>query len=638
MKEKGRLFTVILIAFAVLSLVFIDAREIKKLNGDEISSYWVKNDGQQIKNVKEGKILTRFYPVSDHLETLELKINAPKSGIIKYKIRDKDNKVIKSKKIAVDGKENNGIVSLDVSDVEFKAGQKYIFTTSFYFKTKVEVTIDYQGIQHEQTFKENTDTARLIFLIIINLAIAGIIFAVIKWEDNNYVFLGITIIMGIFVIIMSSPYSREDEFRHFVRAYDLCYGGDNSKYCVPDVYATGQMVLDKNGCATVIDIPKELSDLRLVSHDENFNTKTYYAEINQKLCITKLKSVFANPEEDKLAQVSEEATVGRGIESYFPQVLAMFVARLFNLRSGYYYYIACFGQLIVASAMIFLAAKLAGRYNIAIWFSALIPSAVMLRSSANPDGIMLAEVLLGVAIILNLREKEIKLNTVYGITSLIGVAVLLLLVFKMKPPYTVVILASLLMLKKENISFINRENLKKNKWVIPVVSVLAVMVIAVIAVKYEVIRAYFHIFLPQAHIDYIFDNFHEVVVLFLISGYRLLFESIKAMGGDILKYWLVFLIAMLLIKRNEKVWLKVYLVFMFFVMLGIIVLAGYTLTPPDYGYIWGITYRYLLPAWPLLALALPVGNEKTEECVRKLYPAFICVVGFSDILTNCQIY
>ena len=45
-----------------------------------------------------------------------------------------------------------------------------------------------------------------------------------------------------------------------------------------------------------------------------------------------------------------------------------------------------------------------------------------------------------------------------------------------------------------------------------------------------------------------------------------------------------------------------------------------------WGYLhpWGITYRYLLPAIPLIALALPCGNEKTQKYCVNLYPLYMC--------------
>lgn len=637
MDRTNKIITIFIISITVLAIAMLNIQAIKTINNvteKEYETAIIRNHTVKIKNKT---IETIFTPVTKKIKRIEFDIKHKSSGSITYTVVEENGNVVAKNIIYLKKDAPVDKVELDVSDVDFDAGAKYKLITEFDFNKKVKITTNRRALFITQVYNSVNNGIYYCFLLIANLFLIALIIAIIKFNDKNIILFIASVVIGMMLVFLTAPFSREDEFRHFIRAYDHTYGGDLGYKEVLNKEAIGLVMPDKDGKAALIDVPKEIAELRLSAHRDNYNDISYASEINIDLCLEKLLSIFNQPESKEMITVGETATVGRGIEGYYPQVGMMLVARLFKLRSGYWYYMACLGQVVVSSLFLFFAAKLAGRYNFVIWITGLIPAFTLLRASANPDGLMIAEILFGLGIILYLRDKEVKLNSLSGITSILGFVVILYIVYKMKPPYVIMLLGCLLLLKKENFRAINWSVFKRKYiWIPALLTIMLVIAYVVVIRKCDFIFNTLFLFLPKPHIEYIFSHPVEIIKLFLVTGFKLLKDSqIEMAHSRIISYSFLFMFITIFFERREKLWLKGYLVLLFIVMLGVIVLVGYTLTPPDYGQIWGITYRYMLPVWPIIVLALPFGVNQTEEFARRVYPALLVIVIFANALVSC---
>jgi len=90
---------------------------------------------------------------------------------------------------------------------------------------------------------------------------------------------------------------------------------------------------------------------------------------------------------------------------------------------------------------------------------------------------------------------------------------------------------------------------------------------------------------------------------------------------------------LMMLKKEQPIIKRVWFALLFAVLMLVIVLVGYTLTPPDYGQIWGIGYRYILPFMIVGTLCLPAGNDKTHAVAVQLMPLAIFVTMTSTVIT-----
>ena len=83
---------------------------------------------------------------------------------------------------------------------------------------------------------------------------------------------------------------------------------------------------------------------------------------------------------------------------------------------------------------------------------------------------------------------------------------------------------------------------------------------------------------------------------------------------------------------------KAYALLVFCGVWFLIIVVGYTWTPPDYGSIWGISSRYMIPILPLLSVILCSGSEKTDKVINGAAPILVTGLAVINVISMIIVY
>ncbi|MCD8045499.1 MAG: DUF2142 domain-containing protein [Clostridiales bacterium] len=619
-----------MLAAVVVSIIAMDLTTIHHIGAKETEGYWVQTGDTYLLETGEEEIQTSFTAASTHISGLSFwceDLDTAADGTITYSLYAADGTAVLENRQTVlsdAADETEQRIAVDLSTAEFELGADYILTVSVETDEAITLYMDDNGIMHTQYYRVEYKGLLYGMLAVINIFVGVVFLLWWTWGWSSRLFVVLPVGVSVMALVLTAPFSREDEARHFARAYDLSLGGSEGYTAVPSEDSVGLVMLNDEGTAHLIQIPEELAQMFLVDYTGNYVQRSYYTEVNTGLCWAKLQSIFAQPEQEGLQEVSEEATYGRGLGSYWPQVIFICLARAMGMRSGLWYYMAGLGQIVFSTLFLWIAIKLMRHRQHMVWLCSFIMPVLQLRGSCNPDGIMMAEIILCIAVIFHLRESEREIPAWQNLAFLAIYFVLLYEIYKMKAPYALFCLGFVLLLKKRNFNFLPWKFISRHKREVAVglSAVIIAAAVYVLGVRHgDLILAAVHSYLPQAHIDYILENTVVFAKMYLWKFWLLLLETKQSLHGSYyFSYGYICFFVMLFMKKRLSIPWKIWQAFLFLLVVGLIVLAGYTLTPPDYGQIWGITFRYILPAMPAAALVLPFGTERTEYCVERIYP------------------
>ena len=346
-----------------------------------------------------------------------------------------------------------------------------------------------------------------------------------------------------------------------------------------------------------------------------------------------LATIKADPI-DAECQVGAEATADRGNVYYWPQVIAIKIASLLGVGDLFLYYVARFGQVLVCALMGAFAIMIAPKLKEIIWLLAFVPNTLLLMASCNCDGLLIWEIILLVAVVVWLKEGKIPLLSKKGAIGVITYIILTYNIVSMKVPYVLVCIGLLLYLGKDNFPKLVGFLKKQKKITIILASiVIGVILFTMMVLGKELIIQALYSFVDKEYVDYILQNKRHIYDLFTAKWVEMMEQLFVAMDGyNVVPYPIMIIGILLLVKKNQPIIKKAWFIVLFATMVMVIVLVGYTLTPPDYGVIWGITFRYILPFVILAALALPMGTDTTERIAKKLVPISIYVTTGATML------
>lgn len=623
--NRKRILMVIVLVVAICVMGVNDYYIIRRIQDKTTEEYVSYGYGSTQISVNSGTLEITFRPVAPKIQTLSLcgTVGLGKEDTIQYEILNENQEsLFQSEKMNLDDvyRAENERLLLDCNNITFQEGKEYKLRVISDTTEPMILWKDQDGMVCAQEYVVGYQNFLYGLLLAINLLAIGFVLAFLRWKWNDKLFLTMSLSVGVLAVVLTVPFARDDEFRHFLRAYDLATDGEYFRYGKPYGEVQGVIALDDNGEGAFIRLPKELDDLRRLDYCDDMRAGGYLSEINLGLCLPKLLSILKQPEVEGTVWVSEAATYGRTIYGYWPQVLMIKLGRALGVRSLFLYYLACLGQVIAVSIIFWISMRLTDTKKNMIWFASFIPVSIVLFSSANSDGLMIAEVVLCLSIILHVREQGgLQMNR----SNIFPLAMYLFTVYNIytnKFPYALLCLGFLPLLIKH----------KPNKKVMGLFSGIVAIGVVLLIWKRDLLSNVLHNFISQSHLEYWESHFVVISSLMLQKGKELLSQTWHALdGGTWLGYHTLALVVLLLSKRCLGWVQKCYQCMLFFGMLGIIVLFGYTLTPPDYGEIWGVTYRYILPFLPLTALILPVGTEKTENMIREYYPVLFVAVVFA---------
>lgn len=639
-KDYKKIISYVFVAVAVLSVLITGIMAIKKVHRVDLKEYQVHGQFEQVLtpghiNETESYIY-QFQCVGKDMKALLVQGNVWElsGGIIWYRIEDVNKNVIVEtvQRISESYRDGYDGIWIDVSEIGLEQGEYYTFTLSVAGAHDILITYEDFKITVAQIFEYNY--AGLYTVIVIGIMILSFVwlYYIYKKGYDEKLYVITSLVLGILVVFLMPPANRDDEYRHFLRAY-MEVKGLEAEYRLPTGQESG-LIADNPYGEIMMDVSSEVNALRLMGYRDNYNGFEYRTEINQFLCIDKLVTMLNSEPVEYQYGVSMAAVAYKNSSSYWPQVISMKLGDLFGARDLVLYYMARIGQLLVCIFMEVLAMKLAPSLKEIIWLLTFIPNAFILKASCNPDGLMTAEILLLAGLVVWMREEKIDLLSRKGVAETILYLGLSYNIMMMKFPYIIISVCLILYLKEDNVRKAIRW-IERNK---PLAKKLAtgialLSIIGVVVFK-DTIMNFVYAFLPQTHIDYIFAHPGEIVVLFAEKWIFMCFNLLFGMNGEFfIPYVLFVVIIIIMLKRRLPINKRVGFAALFGFLVMVIVLAGYSMSPPDYGAIEEIGYRYLLPFLVVGAFALPSGNETTEKYAKQLMPLAIFATMTTTMIT-----
>ena len=624
------------ILFAVVSALVIwkDCQFIKEIRNADIQSYQVQGRNLEYVPVQSEAYQREFTAVGKETVSIDLFLQAQEtavSGMLDCEITNQNGNVIfqcTEQDICNLVTDEGGKIHFDLSDVSLQQGQSYTVHMEFSDCNNLYVWTDDGGPVLLQQFLFTHSLFFILFIIASSSILLMMIFLIGIYGLQNRFYVMLFLFLGLLFVFVIPPASVDDEYRHFIRTYTLARGESDIALTMVRGDECGLFTAGYGGDDYVVTVPKEISDIRLLDFCENYNDISYYAEVNQTFCIDKAISILKSEESKETARVSVAGTVEKGMVSYWPQVIMVWLGKQTGVRSLWLFYLARMGQLLAGVLFGWIALKLAPEYKNMIWLLSFIPNSMRLQASCNRDGLLISEILLYTALILWLRKTRADVISKKALPAEIGILLLLYSIAYTKIPYIFFCLAMLLLLKKENFLRLTTVCRYKKKWVFlfSAAGVLLIIAVCIFGRLPELMLTKLYTFLPEAHVKYIMEYPKVIWDLFTEEWGKQGRELLVAIrDGRRVRFDILLVLSLLFCKKRLLVREKVWTAFVFSGMIMLIVLVGYTLTPPDYGRIWGITYRYLLPVLPAAALVFPFGSQRTQQLVSRMIPLFIAL-------------
>lgn len=640
-KHKQKIIMILVKVFVscgiVLPVLITGVKLLARTGDSELKSYHVTESYVEQIETKEC-YRTEFLCVGKVMDALHIEADTQngESGYVSYEIMDDTGKIVVADHLDIQKLERDDAKGLfiDVSDLSLQQGEFYTLSMDFSETSALVLTLGSGKLSIRQYFYSPYQTwYRITLVTIFVLSLVWLWFAYKK--HLNYRLFAITVLfVGVFTALVMPPANRDDEYRHFMRSYVGAMNDIDKIYDVPNGNENGLFGFAMGDEEPMAEVPYQINELRLMD-SENVNGHGYLQEVNYSLCLDKLIALSKGKTRDESYRVSLNATADRSVIYYWPQIFLMKIFSFLGSDCVWLYYIARIGQVLACVMFETIAIRIAPSIKELIWLVALIPNTILLQASCNCDGILIAEIILLVAIVVWLKENQVEMLTLKGAVGWIFYFILSYNIIKMKIPYGIICLGTLILLTKENFKIASDFIKKYKKKVIWIGGgILALACVGIIFSGGAFIWKLVYSFVPKAHVDYIFENPNYIYMLFSNKWFemvRQLYDSMK--GGNRISYPGMMIVLILLMKKEYPVWKRLAVALIFGVMIMVIVLVGYTLTPPYHGVIWGITFRYLLPFVSYGALCLPAGNEKTEKISMKLAPLCIFFMVSQTLLS-----
>lgn len=639
-KNYKKIIPYVIAACAVVSVLVSGITAIIDVQKTGLKSYRVQDQYMAQLAVEdiymEESFTHDFICVGSDMVALQVEgvVSEDTTGTVSYKIEDVDGNLIVKDSMDIQKQKNPDYdgVWIDVNKAGLVQGERYKLTVDYSDTENMQVIVAGSSISVRQFFMyEYADMYTVGIIVFMILALVWL-YLIYKKGYGPKMYMVTSLVVGILLIFIMPPASQDDEYRHFLRAY-MDVADSEVVVEIPTGGESGLIGTQPTG-EHMIDVPFEINEIRLLGYEDNFNGYGYIAEQNSFLCMERMIALLKAEKVDTVHRVAVTGVVFKDATSYWPMILGMKAAELFGVRDLFLFHAARFGQLLVCLLMELAAMKLAPKMKEMIWLLAFIPNAFLLKASCNPDGLLTSEILLLAAIIIWMKEK--KMN-VLSLKAVLGWMVYLLLTYsimKMKLPYILISAGLLIYLGKDNIE--KEWNWVKNhkKITIGIVIMVFLVGIAGVVVLKDVLLDMLYQFLPLNYIVYIVEHPFEILKLFAGKWIEMWISLFSGMQGtNLLPYPIMVFGILMMLKKEQPVIKRVWFAFLFAALILVIVLVGYTLTPPDYGTIWGIGYRYLLPFMIVGALCLPAGNEKTHKLAVNLMPIAIFVTMTSTVIT-----
>lgn len=647
--------------FVMIQVINIDLGIIKSVNERKQTEYMVYISGAE--SVRAPETLTcKFIVHGKELLTQQFMIDLSEnlSGNIRYQITDLNGNIIIDAVESLDAvikryNRNWDAIVINCEHLNLKFGQEYQICMQIEQDVPINFIMNSSGdIQQRQTMRFVYGRLYIFVILIVSLILMIMICWICRYGFKPKIFLASATVLGIISCFVLTPCTVDDEYRHFLRVYDIV-SSDTEAYNSYDFSeAKGNVIMESQG-ASLINVPYELNRLRLTDMDFNYDNISYDAEMNYQGCLDEVIRLVCESDTEKTGVVSIAATKSISVWAYLPQVILAFVGKCFGMNAVGVFYMARIGNMLFSVFIAYVCMRLLPNYKNIFLLLHFAPNAFWISVSCNRDSVVTSLALMCVVYVLYIKEKKKILN----LKRIIIITVIFSILAIVKLPYTLLV-SILFLLGPDNFLYI------KNNWsrrIAQVGIVFVVFAISVVSYKInlnmETIKKIFieheqvetikteneeYVIEPEVtHFSYALDHPWKIIKV-LWKRYKTVFTEdlyraiagYRYQGGE---YY--FLLAFLVLVFSSKILAlgqRIYMLVVYMAIWFSIIIVGYTFMPPDYGLIWGVNPRYMLPLLPVLAMVICSGNEKTGWIVNAAAPIMVLGMAAMNIVSMVIIY
>ncbi len=658
--HSKKLYIKACVCFIISAFIFCtNFYVVKRVWSIDLVSYSRTTEQQENIILSGNGLYTPFIPVTNKIDSLNIGkfLNYPADAKVEIYIVDYDDIYIWGQILSVQDCINEGnMLEISVADIDFDSNQTYKLLVYPHGTDGIEVgCINNNQVLIQQIYPFEGKKIVFAFIILIDALFAILMVSILLKKNTVRVMICLSLVLGTCTsfIIVPCVQSAGDEYRHFLRAYDIAQGNARVVLSEYSYDLSGNALPVAEGMFPVAEVPAWVDQLKYV--DTNFNILdkfSYTAEINRHTNLAMLKKLLLMEDNGEKYKVALTATWSNSILAYIPQVIAILIGRLMNIDNILIFYLARLGNVLASTLLFYISLRLGERYKAIICMIHFLPLNVFLRGTCQPDAIVSSLTMLLGIYILYIKENDLSLWKAGRFFKIAGMAAVLAII---KLPY-IITLALVMLLRNENIVLISKRLAWWKAFAIKFIVFCSLFFISLAAYKtvsgYETALAFSECdaeveseasLVGGEHIDYILENPGKVVQVF-VGEFWNSFEKLKnAIKGDFFEsrrealfevygnfYLLVFLVVCFGGKVKMKWKDRILLLLTYTALVFLVILVAYTWQSPDAGYIWGISPRYYLPVAFLLPLALGCGNDRMQKKIEGGLP--YCLIGGNWIL------
>lgn len=214
---------------------------------------------------------------------------------------------------------------------------------------------------------------------------------------KEFVFLGISLVVGLILVFINVPQIRYDEHAHFWRAYEISKGNIISR--------------------TSNTLPNSVISLFEREDGSYPNKEMNYDTIKEKI------NDPLNPQDERIFPVG--ATGSLTPISYIPQVIGVTIGRLLQLSPIVILWLGRITNLLAYIGLIFVAIKIipSEKWKSIIMIIALFPMSMNLAATVSPDTVIIGFTLLAISYAMYLKFEIEKIGlkqiAIFGILCMV---------------------------------------------------------------------------------------------------------------------------------------------------------------------------------------------------------------------------
>jgi uncharacterized membrane protein len=442
----------ILVVVALIANIYT----LNRINKKTHTFYTIKTYESSNDVVKEDKQSTEFEAVSSHLNSMNIQLfeRVIPNGSLHYQIKNSNGNIIYENTIHDFNNiiNENAELCLDVSTLQFECGKTYLLELDFSLENGIMLQNNTDhSIRLKQVYDFHYKPFMISVLILLDVIGIGFIIFVSRKGFNNQCIMLLSLVIGILCSFIMTPCNMDDEYRHFLRAYDISQGNMREGLSEYSEGISGSISIWEDGQVTITEVPYSINQLKYVDEDYNYSEGTYYAEMNYHTNIDRIKELLKKSDSQKY-KVSLNATWSLSPLFYLPQVILLSLGRLLQLNGVWLYYLARIGNVIFSSLILYFSLRIVPKYKNQICLVHFMPALVLLRSSCSGDGFLNSMILFTVCLILYAKENQIKIMN-YKYLLLLTICTSYIAIMKL--PYMVVVLL-LVLLDESNYTKLTR--------------------------------------------------------------------------------------------------------------------------------------------------------------------------------------